>query len=251
MTRSTELESESESVSIARYELQNARRESLLSQNRTASEEEDINASLNTEEENMNALLFDHEMIKISISTKLNAWISAHEADDLIVFIKYICQQHDIEIEIHNDMIQMLNDVNKINIELKATQITLNAVWTRLQKEMKKKNMIIHHLEVTSSQLSTLISKNQFLKSIKLFDSSLFEDSRQNVNNWLSRMWNKLKMNKNHFSIEEMKIAYVKSWVSETMIKHIALRMKDTITNSFLEAEKILLIINKMYDNLN
>ncbi len=251
MTRSTELESESESVSIARYELQNARRESLLSQNRTASEEEDINASLNTEEENMNALLFDHEMIKISISTKLNAWISAHEADDLIVFIKYMCQQHDIEIEIYNDMIQMLNDVNKINIELKATQTTLNAVWTRLQKEIKKKNMIIHHLEATLSQLSTLISKNQFLKSIKLFDSSLFEDSRQNVNNWLSRMWNKLEMNKNHFSIEEMKIAYVKSWVSETMIKHIALRMKDTITNSFLEAEKILSIINKMYDNLN
>ncbi len=251
MTRSTELESESESVSIARYELQNARRESLLSQNRTASEEEDINASLNTEEENMNALLFDHEMIKISISTKLNAWISAHEADDLIVFIKYMCQQHDIEIEIYNDMIQMLNDVNKINIELKATQTTLNAVWTRLQKEIKKKNIIIHHLEATLSQLSTLISKNQFLKSIKLFDSSLFEDSRQNVNNWLSRMWNKLKMNKNHFSIEEMKIAYVKSWVSETMIKHIALRMKDTITNSFLEAEKILSIINKMYDNLN
>jgi len=73
MTRSTELESESESVSIARYELQNARRESLLSQNQTASEEEDMNASSNTEEENMNALLFDHEIIKISISTELNA----------------------------------------------------------------------------------------------------------------------------------------------------------------------------------
>jgi hypothetical protein len=69
MTRSTELES----VSITRYELQNARRESLLSQNRTASEEKDTNVSLNTEEENMNALLFDHEMIKISISTELNA----------------------------------------------------------------------------------------------------------------------------------------------------------------------------------
>jgi len=60
-------------VSIAHYKLQNARRESLLSQNQTASEEEDMNASLNTEEKNMNALLFDHEMIKISISTKLNA----------------------------------------------------------------------------------------------------------------------------------------------------------------------------------
>jgi len=36
-------------------------------------EEEDTNASSNTEEENMNALLFNHEMIKISISTELNA----------------------------------------------------------------------------------------------------------------------------------------------------------------------------------
>jgi len=67
MTRS------SESASIARYKLQNARRKLLLSQNRTASEEEDMNASLNTEEENINALLFNHEMIKISISTELNA----------------------------------------------------------------------------------------------------------------------------------------------------------------------------------
>jgi len=67
MTRS------SKSVSIAHYELQNARRESLLSQNQTASEEKDTNASLNTEEKNMNALLFDHKIIKISISTELNA----------------------------------------------------------------------------------------------------------------------------------------------------------------------------------
>jgi len=47
MTRSTE----SESVSIARYNFQNVRRESLLSQNRAASEEEkDTNAMSNTEE---------------------------------------------------------------------------------------------------------------------------------------------------------------------------------------------------------
>ena len=254
MTRSTE----SESVSIVHYKLQNARKESLLSQNWTASEEEDMNVSLNTEEKNLNALLFNHKMIKISISTELNAWINIHEANDLVVFIKYICQQHDIEIKIHNDMIQMLNDVNKINIELKAiniklkaTQITLNAVWMYLQKEMKKKNVIIHHLEATSSRLSILILKDWFLRLIKLSDSSLFEDSKQNVNNWLFWMQNKLKMNKNYFSIEEMKIAYVKSWVSKTMIKHIALRMRNMITNSFLEVEKILSIINKMYNNFN
>ncbi len=256
MTRSTELESEL--VSTTHYETWDAERKSLLSQNWTASEEEDMNVSLNIKEKNTNALLFDHEMIKISISTKLNAWISTHEADNLVVFIKYMCQQHDIEIKIHNDMIQMLNDINKINVELKAiniklkvTQTMLNAVWTHLQKEMKKKNMIIHHLKATSSQLSTLISKDQFSKSIKLSDSSLFKDSKQNVNNWLFWMWNKLKMNKNYFSIEEMKIAYVKSRVSETTIKHIAFRMRNMIMNSFLEAEEILSIINKMYNDLN
>jgi len=69
MTRSTE----SESVSIAHYELQNARRESLLSYNRVASEEEGINIMLNIEEKNMNALLFNYKMIKISINEELNA----------------------------------------------------------------------------------------------------------------------------------------------------------------------------------
>jgi len=61
-----------------------------------------------------------------------------------------MCQQHDIEIEIHNNIIQMLKDVNEINIMLKITQ-------TRLQKENRNKNVIIHHLEVASSQESTLI----------------------------------------------------------------------------------------------
>ncbi len=87
MTRSTE----SKSVSIARYDFQNVRRESLLSQNQTASEEEDINASSNIKEENMNMLFFDYKMIKINISTELNAWISVYEADNIVVFIKYIC----------------------------------------------------------------------------------------------------------------------------------------------------------------
>ncbi len=94
-------------------------------------------------EKNINALLFNHEMIMISISTELNAWISTYEANNIIVFIKYIYQQHDIEIEIHNDMIQMLENVNKINITLKIMQ-------TCLQKEVKNKNIIIHYLKAAS-----------------------------------------------------------------------------------------------------
>ncbi len=87
-----------------------------------------------------------------------------------------MCQQHDIEIKIHNDMIQMLEDVNETNITLKVAQ-------TRLQKEMRNKNVIIHHLKTASSRQSTSISEDHFSKSIKLLNSSLFEDSSQNVNN--------------------------------------------------------------------
>ncbi len=189
-------------------------------------------------------MLFDHEMIKISISIELNAWISTHEADDIVVFIKYMYQQHDIEIEIHNDMIQMLEDVNETNITLKAAQ-------TRLQKEMRDKNVIIHHLKTALSRQSTLISEDYFLKSIKLLNFSLFENLLQNVNNWLSRMQNKLKANKNHFSIKELKIVYIESRVSEAAIKHIASRMQNIFLNSFLEVEEVLSIIDKMYDDFN
>ncbi len=179
MTRSTE----SKSVSIAHYKLRNARRELLLSHNWIASKEENMNAMLNIKKKNMNALLFDHEMIKISINEELNAWIIDKRTDDIIIFIKYMIHQYDIEIEIYNNMIQMLKDVNKINIKLKITQTMLNTIRTRLQKEMRNKNVIIHHLKIASSWQSTSISKDWFLKSIKLSDSSLFKDLRQNVNN--------------------------------------------------------------------
>jgi hypothetical protein len=64
-------------------------------------------------------------------------------------------------------------------------------------------------------------------------------------------MQNKLKANKNHFSIEELKIAYIESRVSEAAIKHIASQMRDTSLNFFLEVVEVLSIINKMYDDLN
>ncbi len=64
-------------------------------------------------------------------------------------------------------------------------------------------------------------------------------------------MRNKLKANKNHFSIEELKIAYIESRVSGAATKHIAPRMRDTSLNSFLEVEEVLSVIDKMYDDPN
>jgi len=59
----------------------------------------------------------------------------------------------------------------------------LKAAQTRLQKKMRNKNMIIHHLETALSRQSTLISEDHFLKLIKLLNSLLFENSLQNVDN--------------------------------------------------------------------
>ena len=87
-----------------------------------------------------------------------------------------MCQQHDIEIEIHNDMVQMLEDANEANITLEAAQ-------TRLQKEVRDKDVIIRHLETAPSRQSTSIPEGRSSKSIKLPDSSLFEGSSQDVDN--------------------------------------------------------------------
>jgi len=64
-------------------------------------------------------------------------------------------------------------------------------------------------------------------------------------------MQNKLKANKNHFSIEELKIVYIESRVSEAVIKHIAFCMQDIFLNSFLKVEEVLSIIDKMYNDFN
>ncbi len=60
-----------------------------------------------------------------------------------------------------------------------------------------------------------------------------------------------MKINKNHFSIEELKIAYIESWINEVAIKHIASCMQNIFLNLFLEIEEVLLMINKMYNNFN
>jgi uncharacterized protein YeeX (DUF496 family) len=64
-------------------------------------------------------------------------------------------------------------------------------------------------------------------------------------------MQNKLKINKNHFSTEELKIVYIESRVSEAAIKHIVSHMQNIFLNSFLEVEEVLSIINKMYNDFN
>ena len=64
-------------------------------------------------------------------------------------------------------------------------------------------------------------------------------------------MQNKLKINKNHFSIKKLKIVYIKSWVSEAVIKYITSCMQNIFLNLFLKVKEVLLIINKMYDDFN
>jgi len=81
-----------------------------------------------------------------------------HDANDILVFIQHMYHKNNIEIKIHNDLIQMLNDVNEINILLK-TQLKIQQ--TSLQKEIKNKNVIIHHLKFfTRSRSDSSVSED-------------------------------------------------------------------------------------------
>jgi len=198
-----------------------------------------------TEQEDTNALPFDYRMTRISISTELNAWIVAHEAGDIIAFIQHMCHKHDIEIGTHNDLVQMLEDANEANTALEAQQ-------TSLQEEIRDKDVVIRHLESSArSRSEPPAPEGRTTKSTKIPDPPLFEGPSQDVDNWLPRMRNKLKANKDHFPTEELKIAYIESRVSGAAAKHIAPRMRDTSLNPFLEAEEVLSVINKVYGDRN
>ena len=149
-----------------------------------------------TEQDDMNALPFDYRMTRISISTELNAWIVSSPLSN-------------IGIETHNDLVQMLEDANEANIALEAQQ-------TSLQEEVRDKNVVIRHLKSSAwGRSESPAFEGRTAKSTKLPDPPLFEGPSQDVDNWLSRMRNKLKANKDHFPTEELKIAYRKpSWWS-------------------------------------
>ncbi len=64
-------------------------------------------------------------------------------------------------------------------------------------------------------------------------------------------MRNKLKINNNYFFTKKLKIIYIKSRVSKHIVKHIIFRKRNVFLNFFLKVKNVLLIINKMYNNLN
>jgi hypothetical protein len=88
--------------------------------------------------------------------------------------------------------------------------------------------------------------------SKKLSDSSiLIDDKDSNIEDWLSAMRNKLKKNADWFSTETSKKTYVRTWIDEDSMKHLASQFKKNSIKSFLIVEEIFDDLNRMFDDFN
>lgn len=186
-----------------RYEPRDARRESWI----------------NPTEDSPPEVPFDRKVTTLRTQAELEAWITVHGCKDLFEFIRYAAEQHDAEVTTHNELVDMVDDAA--------------ATVRRLEETLAQKDTL-------SRQGSPAVQEVAAPKrSTKLPDPPIFENKEQDIDNWLSRMRNKLKANSDHYHTEEMKIAYTESRIGGDAAKHIAPRMRDTALNRFETAEEI------------
>jgi hypothetical protein len=88
--------------------------------------------------------------------------------------------------------------------------------------------------------------------SKKLSDSLILIDNKNsNIEDWLSTVRNKLEENADWFSTETSKKTYVRTWIDEDAMKHLASRFKKDSIKSFFIAEEIFDDLNRMFDDFN
>jgi hypothetical protein len=113
------------------------------------------------------------------------------------------------------------------------------------------KNTTIERLQIederTIRQNTSVGSKVDLKRSIKLLDPPIFESREQNIELWLSRMRNKLKANADHYPTDELKIAYTESRINGEAALHITPRIRETAFNRFETADEVLDLLSQDY----
>ena len=79
-------------------------------------------------------------------------------------------------------------------------------------------------------------------KSEKLPDSSVFNSSRDKLNNFLMKLWAKMNLNNNQYFTQQEKLWYIITWVSDKAKNQILLYcLNNTVNLSDLTAFKKLM----------
>ena len=176
-------------------------------------------------------LPFDIKVAKISTEEDLKAWIASQGHKDLARFIQYAAKQHDDNTETHNMLVGMVDDANAAIQELEDIIAERTETIKKLQRESQ------------TPEPRPIETR----KSTKIPDPPIFEGKEQDVENWLSRMRNKLQANLDHYLTDHLQITYAESRIGGDAAKHIAPRMRATALNRFETAEEIFDLLYQVY----
>ncbi len=154
-----------------------------------------------------------------------------------------------------------------------------NSVFSMMQEMFKnyddvltERNVLVKKNNDLGEKISNLKKKFQLwnaresqpLKSIetnplakisttkKFSDSSVFTDGKNPmIDEWLSVMRNKMKVNENWYSTKTMKKTYVRTRLRGDAMKHLASRFKKDSIKSFDTAEEIFDEMNRIFEDPN
>ena len=103
----------------------------------------------------------------------------------------------------------------------------------------------------TQWKLFTLF-KNNHCKFFKFSNSFIFTDEDESTwNSWRVKIDDKLKINVNHFDIENIHIVYVISRLKDDAAEHIFIRRHHDVSYSYTSTDKLFKYLKKIYDDLN
>jgi hypothetical protein len=68
---------------------------------------------------------FNSKIAEVSTQEDLDTWIAAHGSEDLFRFLRYALEPHGDQIEIHNELVQMVDDAAARFNELEETVVRL------------------------------------------------------------------------------------------------------------------------------
>jgi hypothetical protein len=174
---------------------------------------------------------FNPKIAEICTQEDFDNWVTAHGSKDLFQFFRHALEYHDDQIEIHNELVGMVDDAAARVNELEETV-------TRLQRE---------NAEGRLSRQNTPSISHEPKRSTKLPDPLIFEGRDQDLDSWLSRMRNKLLANGDHYPTDSLQIAYTESRIGGEAARHIAPRLRATALNRFRTAEEILDYLTQVY----
>jgi hypothetical protein len=146
--------------------------------------------------------------------------------------------------------------IRERNQALEEKQAQKEAYETQITELINKRDKLSYKLlqtlciQVASRETSPQPATSTTSKSTKLLYPPVFTRTLDSLfEDWLSKIWSKLKANYNYYPTEDLRIGYIENRVGSTAIKYLAPRLRASTTNPYKTSDKILDILEKVYRN--